>query len=180
MMNSKVRSALATVVAFAAVGCSAGASEEASLIGAPLADDTASTSEALSNGGAQANLFYADVNATPETVRIVPGTLGTSKICFSSNIAYSQVYVSMDGAPDTLFAMERERGCALAPWIQIDHSYEFRIYAGQGHDVILDRVTVRGVERQGGDGDGECGNCRPGTTCACGDGVCRPRNVLCP
>src|SRR5690606_5995847 len=73
------------------------------------------------------------ISATPENVLVATGSLGTSRICFSSNVEYSEVWVSWNGAPDTLFASERISGCANATWIQAGHTYEFRLYQGQAH-----------------------------------------------
>lgn len=87
------------------------------------------------------------ISATPTTVLVPAGGLGKTHICWNSDVSWSQVYVSMDGAPDSLMAMERYRGCVDPGWIQGGHSYEFRLYDGKAHAAICARVTVTGVVR---------------------------------
>lgn len=90
-----------------------------------------------------------NVSASPEAVQIVPGSVGSTEICFQSNVAYSQVWVSMNGGSESLFASEHQSGCASASWIQLGQYYDFRYYAGQSHTQLLDTVRVTGVPHTG-------------------------------
>jgi hypothetical protein len=118
------------------------------------------------------------ITAQPAQVSIPPGSLGTTTVCSSSNVFNSELWVSMDGGPETLFAGHSTSGCSSAPWIQIGHSYQFNLYAGTGRTTLLDSVTVTGVA--GGPPDNPCDNCPGGTSCRCGDDVCRPNTDICP
>jgi hypothetical protein len=118
------------------------------------------------------------ITAQPTQVSILPGSLGTTNICASSNVINSEVWVSMDGAPESLFASNYTSGCASAPWIQIGHSYQFRLYAGSAHSTLLASVTVTGVES--GPQPDPCESCYGNTSCFCGDGVCRSPMEYCP
>lgn len=117
------------------------------------------------------------VTASPAQVPVPASGVGTTRICYNSNIDWSQVWVSVDGAPDTLFMMEHHQGCGDAPWIVRGHSYEFRLYYGQAHGLILDRVTVTGYNFSP---PNPCGRCATGSSCHCGDDVCWPSNRPCP
>jgi hypothetical protein len=92
---------------------------------------------AQSTGGA--------IGATPSLLSLAPGTLGSTTIDWGtlSNID-AQVWVSMDGAAETLFA-HSPQGPQSADWIQLGHVYAFTLYAGTGHAQALARVTVFGV-----------------------------------
>ncbi|WP_156339088.1 hypothetical protein [Chondromyces crocatus] len=118
------------------------------------------------------------LTAQPAQVPIATGSLGTTRICASSNIINSQVWVSMDGAPETLFASHYTNGCSNATWIQIGHSYQFTLYAGSGHTNQLATVTVTGVDA--GPPVDPCDSCPGNTSCRCGDGVCRSPDQYCP
>jgi hypothetical protein len=118
------------------------------------------------------------ITAQPTQVSIPPGSLGTTTICANSNVVNSEVWVSMDGAPEALFASYYTGGCSSAPWIQIGHSYQFNLYAGSAHSNLLDSVTVTGVA--GGPPPDPCDSCPGGTSCFCGDGVCRSPMEYCP
>lgn len=54
-----------------------------------------------------------------------------------------QIWVSMGGAPETLFA-EGSEGSQAAPWIAAGQTYRFSMYAGKTHTTPpLQTVTVR-------------------------------------
>ena len=127
------------------------------------------------------NLPWGNITAQPAQVAIPSGSLGTTSVCASSNVLNSQVWVSMDGGPETLFASHSTSGCSSAPWIQIGHSYDFRLYAGSAHSTLFDSVTVTGVVAGAPEEPADpCDSCRSGTSCRCGDGVCRPNTQQCP
>ena len=52
----------------------------------------------------------------------------------------SKVYVSMNGAEESLFAVGRE-GSSDANWIETGPSYEFRLY-NSDHTKVLDKIIV--------------------------------------
>ena len=54
-----------------------------------------------------------------------------------------QVYVSEDGAPETLFTAGPP-GSAPAPWIRAGKTFEFRLYAGTEHAKVLAKTQVTG------------------------------------
>ncbi len=115
------------------------------------------------------------LSASPSLVRILPGSLGTSRICFSTSAAWGDVYVSPDGGSEKLFLGGVSGTCDSATWIQIGHSYEFRLYDLANRAAPIASATVIGVE------DNPCAHCRPGTACYCGReaGCMRPIDT-CP
>jgi hypothetical protein len=52
-----------------------------------------------------------------------------------------QVYVSVDGSPEAMFAAASQ-GSAPAPWIQAGKTFEFRLYAGTEHATVLAKTQV--------------------------------------
>ena len=115
------------------------------------------------------------LSASPSVVRILPGSLGTSRICFTTSAAWGDVHVSPDGGPEKLFLGGMSGTCDSATWIQIGHSYEFRLYDLANRAAPIASATVIGVE------DNPCAHCRPGTACYCGReaGCMRPIDT-CP
>lgn len=114
------------------------------------------------------------VGASPEQVSVAGATACTT-IDWSS-CTDSQVYVSHNGAPETLFA-QGTSGTQAACWIQPNNSYEFCLYEGTGHTNQLDCVTVQGVPA---DPPGDpCSSCPSGQSCHCEPGVCYPNNLAC-
>jgi hypothetical protein len=124
------------------------------------------------------------VSATPTVVQIASGSLGTTSIRWQVyNAARGDVYVSMDGAQQRLFASGTS-GTQSAPWIQVGHTYDFRLYAN-GAYVNVVRVTGSACATtcNGACVDltsnvnhcGACGNVCPSTaygTRTCRAGVC--------
>ena len=85
------------------------------------------------------------ITASPTSVSVTPGSLGSSNICWqTSNTVTGQVYVSVDGASEKLFAQSKQ-GCQNATWIQGGHNYNFQLYADQSHAALLNSVVVTGV-----------------------------------
>lgn len=111
------------------------------------------------------------ISAGPQRVPVPSNTgLGTTTICYSSNVDWSQVWVSENGARDNLFMSEHHQGCGSAPWIQVGHIYDFRLYAGTQHSQILANVTVTGYPSD--TRPDPCSQCRSGTSCHCGGDTC--------
>jgi len=122
------------------------------------------------------------ISASPQTVSVPTGGIGTTQICWDVNdVSTGEVWVSMDGAAESLFARD-PNGCQDAPWIQVNHSYTFNLYAGTAHSAQLASVTVTGVP--GGNpppSPDVCDLCPAGYSCHCGrlEGCIRNTN-LCP
>jgi hypothetical protein len=57
--------------------------------------------------------------------------------------ATAQVYVSIGGQPEVLFAGESRAGSQAAPWIDQGVVYDFRLYAGGEHQKKLASVEVK-------------------------------------
>jgi hypothetical protein len=54
----------------------------------------------------------------------------------------AEVYVSIDGGPEILFAGQSTHGTQDADWIEAGAPYEFRLYAGTDHKRLLSRAFV--------------------------------------
>jgi len=117
-----------------------------------------------------------DVSASPSTVSI-GGSLGNTTISWDVDCGSGQVWVSKDGAVESLFAAGNS-GSQSAPWIQIGSEYEFCLYEGSGHSNLLDCVTVTGVEA--GPSPDPCDSCSSGWSCHCGEDICWPNGKACP
>jgi hypothetical protein len=77
----------------------------------------------------------------PVTTGEEPGT--TTVTWNTGDGTAGQVYVSKDGAPETLFA-EGTTGSAPAPWIQAGKTFDFSLYAGTEHTKLLAKTQVTG------------------------------------
>jgi hypothetical protein len=85
----------------------------------------------------------ATITASPNPVTTGEGS-GSSTITWNTgNGTAGQVYVSEDGAPETLFAAG-PTGSAPAPWIRAGKTFEFRLYAGTEHATVLGKTQVTG------------------------------------
>ena len=85
----------------------------------------------------------ATITASPNPVTTGEGS-GTTTITWNTGDgAAGQVYVSEDGAPETLFAAG-PTGSAPAPWIRAGKTFEFRLYAGTEHATVLAKTRVTG------------------------------------
>jgi hypothetical protein len=124
-------------------------------------------------------VVLGNVDANPTTVVIDTNvtTIGTTSVCWGVTNSVGQVWVSMDGAAESLFG-QGFQACQSAPWIQVNHNYAFRLYAGTAHSQLLDSVTVVGVAAGGG--GNVCDSCPAGRSCFCGDNVCRVNGTDCP
>ena len=85
----------------------------------------------------------ATIAASPNPVTIgeEPGT--TTITWNTGDGTTGQVYVSEDGAPETLFT-SGPPGSAPAPWIRVGKTFEFRLYAGTEHAKVLAKTQVTG------------------------------------
>ena len=82
------------------------------------------------------------ITASPNPVPAGPGKFGTTTITWDTGDgSLGDVYVSVNGAPEKLFAGQRKKGSLEAAWIgKGDH--EFRLYAGKEHKTVLASVKV--------------------------------------
>lgn len=73
-------------------------------------------------------------------------TVGVTEIRWSTGDgSKGQVYVSMEGGPETLF-VTGAHGTKEAPWIQAGSCYEFRLYGGASDKRLLAQVSVIGLK----------------------------------
>jgi hypothetical protein len=78
-----------------------------------------------------------------------PATTGSTMLNWEApGYATAQVWVSVDGAPETLFA-NYATGPAQANWIQPGHVYDFSVYAGTAHTQKIATTRVVGVSPGG-------------------------------
>ena len=85
----------------------------------------------------------ATISASPNPVTTGEGP-GTTTITWDTGDGTTgQVYVSEDGAAETLFTAG-PKGSAPAPWIRAGKTFEFRLYAGTEHAKMLAKTQVTG------------------------------------
>jgi len=85
----------------------------------------------------------AVITASPNPVTTGEGS-GTTTITWDTGDGTAgQVYVSEDGAAETLFTAG-PKGSAPAPWIRAGKTFEFRLYAGTEHAKMLAKTQVTG------------------------------------
>jgi hypothetical protein len=85
----------------------------------------------------------ATITASPNPVTTGEGS-GTTTITWDTGDGTTgQVYVSEDGAAETLFTAG-PKGSAPAPWIRAGKTFEFRLYAGTEHAKMLAKTQVTG------------------------------------
>jgi hypothetical protein len=85
----------------------------------------------------------ATLTASPNPVPAA-GEAGTTTITWNTaDGTAGQVYVSVDGGPESIFG-GGPPGSAAAPWIQAGKTYEFRLYAGTEHATVLAKTQVTG------------------------------------
>jgi len=100
--------------------------------GAPSASDTSA---------AEAPVTGPDITASPNPVPAAGGKEGTTKIAWNTGAGLGEVFLSMDGTSEKLFARS-EKGSQAAPWIAPGKTYEFRLYAANDHSKVLAKVIV--------------------------------------
>ena len=106
----------------------------------------ASASAPAVAGGVSIDLSSkARITALPEQVP-VGTTVGFTEITWDTGDgSEGEVYVSVDGEPEKLFATGA-RGSKQASWIVAGQHYQFRLYSGTKHDRPLKEVSVVGRE----------------------------------
>jgi hypothetical protein len=69
--------------------------------------------------------------------------LGTTTVAWqiSDPNGTAQVYVSQNNGPEHIFS-EGPHGTQSASWIQAGNTYEFRLYAGKDHRLLLASTRV--------------------------------------
>ena len=83
----------------------------------------------------------APITASPNPVPAGQGN-GTTTISWNTGDgSWAQVYVSVDGGSEALFA-SAPQGSAAAPWIETGKTFEFRLYAGTEHTKLLAKTQV--------------------------------------
>lgn len=89
---------------------------------------------------------FATIEAAPNPVP-AGQNVGTTTITWTTgNYSVGQVYVSVDGGPEKLFA-RGSAGAAEAAWVTPDSACEFRLYTDAEPRALLATVTVRGARR---------------------------------
>jgi len=83
------------------------------------------------------------ITASPNPVLVGQGTGTTTVTWNSGDGSAGQVYISMAGEPEAIFA-SGPPGSAAAPWIEAGKTYEFRLYAGTEHVKMLAKTQVTG------------------------------------
>jgi hypothetical protein len=85
------------------------------------------------------------IGATPTAVDIPAGGSGTTVIEWAAGTLRNppQVWLSVDGGPETLFA-QGGSGSQAAPFLQAGHDYEFKLYAGTSHAKLIATTRVWG------------------------------------
>jgi hypothetical protein len=98
----------------------------------------------------EANVSSASPGASTATITASPNPVPAGEGAGTTTISWNtadgsagQVYVSVDGEPETLFGGGAP-GSAPAPWIQAGKMYEFRLYAGTEHATVLAKTQVLG------------------------------------
>jgi hypothetical protein len=90
------------------------------------------------------------ISVNPICVPVPEGELGTTTITWStSGCSDAEVYVSVDGGAEVLFARSTA-DTATAPWIQAGSAYEFRLYAETTHTTLLASSTAIGCAPNSG------------------------------
>jgi hypothetical protein len=84
----------------------------------------------------------AQISADPNPVPAGSEKFGKTTIIWDTGDgSIGEVYVSVNGAPDKLFAGNRAKSSKEAAWIG-KGQHEFKLYAGKAHEKLLASVTV--------------------------------------
>ncbi|WP_224365482.1 hypothetical protein [Hyalangium versicolor] len=133
----------------------------------------------------------ASISASPSTVSVPAGSVGTTRICWSTAYLTAPVWirVRVNGAVGKLFTKESDNGsaCENAPWIGAGNTYVFSVHTSDSDSApVLASTTVTGVLSSGGGGTpggNSCEvpnpSCQSGYDCHCGD-ICRRVGTICP
>jgi hypothetical protein len=82
----------------------------------------------------------ASLSASPNPVS-TRAWAGTTSVSFTTGASVGQVYVSINGGPEKLFATASSGG-QDADWIWRGSTYEFRLYAGSHREHLLRTLSV--------------------------------------
>ena len=98
----------------------------------------------------EANVTSASPGASTATITASPNPVPAGEGAGTTTISWNtadgsagQIYVSVDGEPETLFGTDAS-GSVPAPWIKAEKMYEFRLYAGTQHATVLAKTQVAG------------------------------------
>jgi len=95
-------------------------------------------------GQIASGLTKASISASPNPVYSDPGR---STVTWSTGDGSDgEVYVSINGGREVLFAGARSSGSQAVDWIGFGDKCEFRLYAGRAHATRLASVLVTGLE----------------------------------
>jgi ABC-type transport system substrate-binding protein len=83
----------------------------------------------------------ATITASPNPVTVGEGPATTTVTWNTGDGTAGQVYVSVDGGPEAVFAFGPS-GSNAASWIQAGKTFEFRLYAGAEHTKVLAKTQV--------------------------------------
>ena len=110
-------------------------------IGCSHRADSPSTGPASPTPGSSGS-GLATIKADPNPVPAGPDKFGKTKVTWDTGDgSIGEVYVSVNGQPEKLFAGNRPKGSLEAPWIG-KGEHEFRLYAGKEHNTVLAKVEV--------------------------------------
>ena len=84
----------------------------------------------------------ASITASPNPVPAGKGFGKTTVTWNTGDGSIGQVYVSVNGEQEKIFADGRPQGSLDAPWIGAGATYEFRLYSGKDHKKLLASVKV--------------------------------------
>lgn len=96
---------------------------------------------ALACSSGQSTAGKATLTADPNPVAGGAGWGTTTVKWDTGDNSWGQVYVFVKGRDEVLF-IEGPSGSKQAPWISIGPEYQFRLYEGKDHKVLLASVTV--------------------------------------
>jgi hypothetical protein len=89
----------------------------------------------------------ATLDATPNPLP-AGKDLGVTTISWDTgDKSFAQIYISENGGPDTKMFAEGAKNSKQVKWIKTGHSYEFRLYAGKEHQLLLAKVLVTRADK---------------------------------
>lgn len=81
------------------------------------------------------------ISASPNPVPAGSGPGSTTITWDTADKSWSQIYITVDGIETKMLA-QGARGSKDIDWIKMGATYEFRLYAGKEHQVLLGKVLV--------------------------------------
>jgi hypothetical protein len=128
---------LCALTAGLTAGCGDNSTTPAPTAGSPVTNGASSADPAPQPG--------VTLTATPNPVPTSAGPGKTTIAWDAGANPDAAVYVVTDGGAEALFA-KGAKGSSEAPWIQADHTYEFRLYANAERQPMLSRLSVRATK----------------------------------